>query len=295
VATRGAKLVGENFGELTVEAEAGRSHVGILWLCRCVCGRPALRTTVALNRAKRYGHVPCCIVCQRELRGGIFIARHQAHIEAWRWLWECHRTLWSTSAIDRLTQAIRDEVFQDVDVASPSVLPVEVMPCAETEARGGPWRKRRALFRVGLRFGKHAARYVRGRCRGDDMTLAAIGRTMDLSQERVRQLIFSALEKVRVAWVKMHPGDARLDAKLDAIESAKERFRVQRAINEARAKAERDRARSHVDAQHEAASLEAAKLAGEQDAQRYVALLIKEKGSAQEARRYIESLLRKAG
>ena len=59
--------VGERFGELIIESQEGRRGTSVLWLCRCDCGRSALRTSSQLNRSVRLGHSPCCMECRDEL------------------------------------------------------------------------------------------------------------------------------------------------------------------------------------------------------------------------------------
>lgn len=67
---RGFKLDGKRFGELTVVRAVDRRDTSILWLCRCDCGRVALRTSCQLTRAERTGSSPSCNVCLAEMRGG---------------------------------------------------------------------------------------------------------------------------------------------------------------------------------------------------------------------------------
>lgn len=67
---RGFKLDGKRFGELTVVRAVDRRDTSILWLCRCDCGRVALRTSCQLTRAERTGSSPSCNVCLSEMRGG---------------------------------------------------------------------------------------------------------------------------------------------------------------------------------------------------------------------------------
>lgn len=72
-AHRGFKLEGRQFGELTVVRAVDRRNTNILWLCRCDCGRVALRTSSILMRAETQGITPMCCMCLAELRGGHFL------------------------------------------------------------------------------------------------------------------------------------------------------------------------------------------------------------------------------
>lgn len=57
-------LIGETFGELTVQARAGTMQYGrpcAGWLCECACGRQEPIAQIALTR----GRVNCCSHCRR--------------------------------------------------------------------------------------------------------------------------------------------------------------------------------------------------------------------------------------
>jgi hypothetical protein len=105
---------GDRFGELTVESFHEYRDRNMVWLCRCECGRMALRVAGGLVRAKRLGHVSACDGCLDELRHGAAIARRSMRHEAlWR-LWSSSGTLWSEEAIERIEDDIRTEVGREL-------------------------------------------------------------------------------------------------------------------------------------------------------------------------------------
>ena len=76
--------IGERFGELVVERESEEhphAHAGREWLCRCDCGRAAIRTTSQLNLSRKEGRSPCCHECRIELWLGTRVAVKRSHIE----------------------------------------------------------------------------------------------------------------------------------------------------------------------------------------------------------------------
>lgn len=69
---RGLKLAGQRFGELTAIRPVDKSSSqGIIWLCRCDCGRVALRLAAALTQSKKRSFGAMCCVCRGELFAGL--------------------------------------------------------------------------------------------------------------------------------------------------------------------------------------------------------------------------------
>lgn len=97
--------VGEVYGDLTVERLVASNSRGHLWLCRCACGRSAIRTTAALRKTKRHGHMSQCAECLRELRGGTAHAARALRQDRYGALYAASGTLYSATADVRRTEA----------------------------------------------------------------------------------------------------------------------------------------------------------------------------------------------
>lgn len=108
--------VGEVYGELTVERLVASSSHGHLWLCRCACGRVAIRTTAALRRTKKNGHTSQCAECLRELRGGTAHAARTLRQERYGALYAANGTLYSATSDLRRAEATMKQL---VDVLGP--------------------------------------------------------------------------------------------------------------------------------------------------------------------------------
>ena len=67
---RATDVRGVRFGELVPVRPLENTFYGIRWLCRCDCGRDAVRLLAHLRRSVRLGHRPCCNECLAELRRG---------------------------------------------------------------------------------------------------------------------------------------------------------------------------------------------------------------------------------
>ena len=177
-------MIGETFGDLTVGRLAGINHRRErLWLCRCTCDGAALRTTDALRSSVRRGTVPCCARCHREVWAGARIARRSDHVAEWVKLWEQHRTLWTSAALDRIERDVRAKVGAELGGFDERVaLPVETVDADEgigERALGDP----------------------------DEETLHDIGVAIGVSRERARQIISAALRSFATAWGTMFPRD----------------------------------------------------------------------------------------
>jgi hypothetical protein len=110
---RGYKLEGRQFGELTVVRAVDRRDTNILWLCRCDCGRVALRTSVILMRAETQGTTPMCCVCLAELRGGQFLQRRAHYTQ------KLIEMYWMSGSLYGLgfAQQFRDEMVDELTEA----------------------------------------------------------------------------------------------------------------------------------------------------------------------------------
>jgi hypothetical protein len=95
------------FGELTVEALEGIGEKGRVWICRCSCGRAAVRSTQYLNNAVRSGAQPSCAECRRELIEGRREVLRQQLAEGYRKQWVDYGTLWLPSQIEHLATDVR--------------------------------------------------------------------------------------------------------------------------------------------------------------------------------------------
>lgn len=109
----------QRFGELTVLYEVARkkrTHAGHNreWMCRCDCGRKAIRTTTQLHLAKRNGSSPCCALCLRELRGGMVEEYKGRMKEVMQYWWEEYGTLYPHYVVESLTQDVRDDMAQAI-------------------------------------------------------------------------------------------------------------------------------------------------------------------------------------
>lgn len=103
---------GEQFGDLTaIEPVGQRANGAYIWICKCVCGGEALRSSSALNHATREGFRPCCHKCLVEQRGGLQVVRAEALREAYRKQFVDFRTLW----LPRQTSALMTGVLSDLE------------------------------------------------------------------------------------------------------------------------------------------------------------------------------------
>ena len=106
-------LIGEPFGDLTVDLlleERDEVCKGRRWLCRCICGNTAIRTTHSLLEAKRRGQISCCRRCLVELNGGRFIEYAERRKEWFRKLWEETRTLYTLEELRKMEKEIRTAI-----------------------------------------------------------------------------------------------------------------------------------------------------------------------------------------
>jgi hypothetical protein len=63
VGPRASNVTGERFGSLRAEYPCEKTRLGIRWVCRCDCGRYAIRTLARLNVTRRKGQASACSEC----------------------------------------------------------------------------------------------------------------------------------------------------------------------------------------------------------------------------------------
>lgn len=190
-------LVGQKFGELTVESLVGRDEErrAQLWLCRCDCGGAALRITSALLRARADGSTPSCEQCRKEYTAGLFLDNRERRRAALLKYWAAKGSLWPEHTLDRLAVKIREEVGDELGGWSGRVdPPVEVMPAAEART-------------VGLRSGEENAYYAASLeeigAQLENLSPGAPAEVVGVSREAARHVQESALNKLRqIPWIR---------------------------------------------------------------------------------------------
>lgn len=159
-----ADIAGEVFGDLEALRPVERNaHGQIVWVCRCLCGGFALRTAGALRGSVKRKSRPCCRVCLEELRRGSGAYRGAGRHA---WLLEYFETY--------------GLLYSAFNLGMPEA----------------PEEPVRAGSAVGWRDEPIAID------RSDSVeprTLQEIGDELGLSRERVRQILDTALAKLRLA------------------------------------------------------------------------------------------------
>jgi len=145
-------LTGQRFGELVVERLcADRAPGGLRrWLCRCDCGKPAIRTTTALRSAVKDGQQPCCHECHMGLWLGSRVATKMRKIEVLAKRYHRFGYLYSHQDDRRERAALRVEMSYALDMPTPSVIDWHAKPmihCSEEFSEGS--RHRTLPARVG--------------------------------------------------------------------------------------------------------------------------------------------------
>lgn len=107
----GMKLAGQKFGELTaIRAVGRRATYGMLWLCRCDCGRMAIRLAGKLTWAVKNGHTPACSECNSGARSGHFIERRSVSAEQLAAAFYEYGSLYAPQYDEHEAAAIREEL-----------------------------------------------------------------------------------------------------------------------------------------------------------------------------------------
>jgi hypothetical protein len=200
-----AYMIDRRIGELTVERKHATTRVGIAWLCRCDCGRTAIRTTAALNRAVKEGHVPCCAVCRVELNSGRWLAIHDQARDELRSQWEEFRSLYSPGWEQRIARNVEADLVAEFGEPRDDV-PADLTPLA--------WEPKPT-----------------GRSEFYAMTLDEVAKELGITREGVRQIEARAIRKLRHAsrakWLDMWtPPPVDPAALLAASEAQREWYRL---------------------------------------------------------------------
>lgn len=163
-------LIGQRFADLVVESLAGTTANGNaqLWMCRCDgCDHKVLRTSAKLLAAARMA--PNCHRCHNKPSSRSHV---REMVEAGRRrLWEAQHTLYSTDALIRMEDDIRQEVAAETGCE----VMEDLRDAGEVEDKP-------------LTHGESRIDYA--------MTLEEIGSVLGITRERVRQIEERALRKV---------------------------------------------------------------------------------------------------
>lgn len=108
---QGYKLEGRRFGELTVMRAVDRRETNILWVCRCDCGRVALRTSGQLMYSEKRHSEPMCRVCLEELRGGMFAEARAQNTQNFVEYYARFGSLYSLS----FSEQFREEMIEELE------------------------------------------------------------------------------------------------------------------------------------------------------------------------------------
>jgi hypothetical protein len=94
VGPRASNVTGERFGSLRAEYPCEKTRLGIRWVCRCDCGRYAIRTLARLNVTRRKGQASACSEClaAREAEAKRTSGRNRR--EYWLKRWNTYGSLW---------------------------------------------------------------------------------------------------------------------------------------------------------------------------------------------------------
>lgn len=126
---RALDLSGERFGLLTAVSPCSRSQRGVLWICKCECGRLALRTATALRSAVKDGHEPQCSRCLQELRGGMALERRERVKERFLLRLERGMPLWTDTDLFTMESQIRADIEEHLGIVmDPELLEPPLQP-----------------------------------------------------------------------------------------------------------------------------------------------------------------------
>lgn len=169
--------VGDVVGRLTVHSMVGRFHGADRWECACSCGRVVFRASHNLKAAKARGTQSMCRHCLRvhggKLRSGPMrrARQHKLHLRFWE--------KWGTLYGDRWIEGEIHEIREASELPDPiDIPPAPFIIDGEPETS---WQ-------------------TPGLDSGDGMTLEEIGLEMGLTRERIRQIEWVALRKLRHNW-----------------------------------------------------------------------------------------------
>lgn len=127
---RALDISGERFGLLTAMRPCSRSQKGVLWVCKCECGRLALRTAAALRSAVKDGSEPQCSRCLQGLRGGMALEWRERVKERFLLRLERGMPLWTDTDLFAMESQIRADfeerlgVVMDAELLEPPLQPM---------------------------------------------------------------------------------------------------------------------------------------------------------------------------
>jgi hypothetical protein len=169
---RAHDIRGQVFGMLTALWPINNSQRGVSWLCECECGRHAIRTTAALNKAVKNCMEAQCVACLRELNRGI----SKNNIEWKRELHLLHWHKYGNLYTDGQVAAIKRSVTKDLQAVN---FPVgEPLP----DVLDG--------------HGYDQSEPYGAISDGNSYTLEEIGLELNVSRERARQIGVRAMGKL---------------------------------------------------------------------------------------------------
>lgn len=105
--------VGDRFGLLVIACELERTQRGIRWVCRCDCGRDAVRLTAQLNQSVRQGYEPACRECLDEVRRSCLHLKRERRAEAFRAQYVDLGTLWTFDQSERLSEEVLSDLRRE--------------------------------------------------------------------------------------------------------------------------------------------------------------------------------------
>lgn len=101
-------LTGRIIDEVRVERVISTHHYGKRWLCTCLaCGRTFSKYTAQINIVLNTGARFSCAACKRELLQGLHADKSGNRKRAYLNLWETHHTLYPLRYEDRLADELR--------------------------------------------------------------------------------------------------------------------------------------------------------------------------------------------
>jgi len=215
---KAADLRGRRFGDLLavqpIEDGLGR---GVVWLCHCRCGAAVERRARQLLQAYRLDLHSACRECVRawnkHRRSAFSQARHWALLEQWKLTGSLYRfgpdDLPDERVVD--TDIVEDRPCANQTTGQPTCFMVPIRAEGETE---GGWLCAECRQWLGegrgcllctepvcaTCFEKQSHRCQRF---ADGQTYEQVGATYGVSRERIRQIEFSALRKMREALARL--------------------------------------------------------------------------------------------
>lgn len=142
---RAIDITDQRFGMLTAIRPCSRSKYGIRWICKCDCGRFAVRTASDLRHAVKLGREPQCSECLQELQGGHDGNYYDRAKERFLLRLENDIPLWTEYDVIHLQDQIREEIEEREGfvMEPPLDMALPVTPAVGWNEREDPDRRRR--------------------------------------------------------------------------------------------------------------------------------------------------------